>query len=92
MLSHSLRRGIVCKEALWYVSKDFPKQVENRALGCHTSFLWLLVNPPSCALRNNTLFQDDLARSARDAAQDDSSQKIAAGFGSQPERKVAFSP
>ena len=74
------------------MSKGFPKQVENKALGCHTPFLWLLVNPPFCALRNTALFQDDPARSARDAHQDVSLQRIAAGFGSRPERKVAFSP
>jgi len=87
--------SVVCREALCsprYVPKGFPKQMEDKALGCHTSLLWLLVNPPSCALCNTASFQDVLACSARDAPQGDSSQRIAAGFGSRPEHQVASSP
>lgn len=93
MLSESVHSA-VCKALCTprYVSEGFLKQVENKALGCHTSFLCLLVKVPSCALGNTASLPEDLARSAADAPQDDSSRRIAAGFGSRPEHKVAFSP
>lgn len=93
MLSES-ESSAVCKALCTpkYVSEGFLKQMENKALGCRTSFLCLLVKPPSCALRNTSSLPQDPARSAGDAPQDDSLRRIAAGFGSRPEREVAFSP
>lgn len=68
MLSYSLHAALSVKKHFVHPGTCL-KDLQSRRVkpwAVPTSFLWLPVNPPSCALPNTVLFQADPAHSVRD--------------------------